>query len=220
MMLRKCPVPEPITREGCSQGTARSQAGCIFLPVAPACNMECRFCARAFDGPGMSAARSPQQAVEDISARLAQGELIRLATISGPGESLANAASYLVLRRLSWLYPELLLGIETNGLLLRDRIEQIVADGVRVVTVTINALSDETAGKIYSGILYKGRRYPIEAAAAFLLKNQWQGVMLAVDAGLQVSVRTVVVPGINEDEVPLIAERAETLGVPHETIRD
>ena len=214
MILRKCTIPAKTNREACSPETDGTMPGCIHLPVAPACNIQCRFCARTFDGAGegMSTALSPQEAVEQISSRLARREPIAKALIFGPGESLANAASYVVLRRLSWLHPELILGIETNGLLLRDRIEQIVADGVRAVSITINALSEETAKKIYSGILYKGRRYPIEAAAEFLLKNQWQGLMLAVDAGLQVSVRTIVVPGVNEEEVPLIAGKAGKLG--------
>jgi nitrogen fixation protein NifB len=156
---------------------------------------------------------TPEEAVQQVELLTGRGHQIRGVFISGPGEPLANAATYVVLRQLNWRFPDLALVLSTNGLLLRDRIEQIIADGVRSVAITVNAFKPETAKKIYSSILYKGRRYRIEDAADFLIKNQWQGLMLAADAGLQVLVNSILIPGLNEDEMALIAEKAGKLGV-------
>ena len=133
-------------------------SGCPRLPVAPASNIQCDFCSRTFDlgeelqGPSLT----PETAVEHVRSRI---ERVRSVVVSGPGAPHANAATFVVLRQLNCLFPELLLGISTNGLLLRDRLEQVVADGVRNIAITISSFWPETAKRAYSRILYKGRRY-------------------------------------------------------------
>ena len=42
-------------------------------------------------------------------------------------------------------------------------------------------------------------------AAECLLCNQWRGLRNAIDAGLIVKVNSVLIPGINDTEIPLIA---------------
>ena len=118
-----------------------------------------------------------------------------------------------MLRRIYGEYPDLTLCVSTNGLLLPDRLEQLIASGVKSLTVTINAVSPETAEKIYSWVIYQGRRYEGRAAGELLLANQWRGLENAIDAGLITKVNTVFIPGVNDHEIPLIAERAEKLGV-------
>ena len=49
-------------------------------------------------------------------------------------------------------------------------------------------------------------------AAALLLRNQFAGLEKAVSAGIEVKVNSVLVPGINDRELTLIAERARALG--------
>jgi nitrogen fixation protein NifB len=83
---------------------------------------------------------------------------------------------------------------------------------VRSLTVTINAVTPETAEKVYQWVFYHGRRYEGRAAAELLLANQWHGLEQAVSAGLVVKVNTVFIPGVNEAEIPMIAERAGKLG--------
>ena len=133
--------------------------------------------------------------------------------IAGPGDPLANPATYRVLRQINHEFPELTLCVSTNGLLLRDRLEQVLAAGVRSLTVTINAVSIKTASAVYAWVLYDGKRYEGPEAAHLLLANQWQGLFHAVRAGLVVKVNTVWIPGVNDAEIPLIAERAGSLGV-------
>jgi nitrogen fixation protein NifB len=123
-----------------------------------------------------------------------------------------NAPSYVTMRKIHWEYPDMTLCISTNGLLLTDRLEQLIASGVRSLTVTINAVTPETAEKIYSWVIYRGRRYEGREAAGLLLAKQWQGLASAIESGLIVKVNTVFIPGVNDDELPFIAEKAGRLG--------
>ena len=95
--------------------------------------------------------------------------------------------------------------MSTNGLYLSDRLDDLIKSGVRSLTITINAVMPETAEKIYSWIYYKGKRYTGRDAVECLLCNQWRGLRNAIDAGLIVKINTVLIPGINDTEIPLIA---------------
>jgi nitrogen fixation protein NifB len=105
-------------------------------------------------------------------------------------------------------YPEVILCVSTNGLYLPKRLPDIIASGVKSLTVTINSVLPETAERIYSWASYEGKRLSGMDAAECILFNQWQGLRGAVDAGLVVKVNTVLIPGVNEMEIPLIAWQA------------
>jgi nitrogen fixation protein NifB len=163
--------------------------------------------------PGItSRVLTPDEAVGRTRALIERSDRLSVVGIAGPGDPLVNAPTFVVLRHIHWEYPDLTLCISTNGLLLPDRLEQLIASGVKSLTITINAVTPETAEKIYSWVIYKGRRYEGWEAAKLLLENQWKGLEMAIDAGLIVKVNTVYVPGANDEEIPLIAERAGTLG--------
>jgi nitrogen fixation protein NifB len=203
----------------CFSEEAHHLFGRVHLPVAPACNIQCRYCVRKFDcanesRPGItSRVLTPDEAVERTKALVERSDRLSVVGIAGPGDPLANAPTYVTLRQINWEYPDLTLCISTNGLLLPDRLEQLISSGVRSLTVTINAVTSGTAEKIYSWVIYQGRRYERAAAAELLLTNQWRGLENAIDAGLITKVNTVYIPGVNDHEIPLIAERAGKLGV-------
>ncbi len=203
----------------CFSEEAHHRFGRIHLPVAPACNIQCRYCIRKFDcanesRPGItSKVLTPDEAMERVRALVERNERLTVVGIAGPGDPLANADTYRVLRRINHEFPELTLCVSTNGLLLGDRLAQVLAAGVRSLTITINAVSIKTASAVYAWVLYDGKRYEGAEAARLLLANQWQGLFHAVRAGLAVKVNTVWIPGVNDAEVPLIAERAGSLGV-------
>jgi nitrogen fixation protein NifB len=203
----------------CFSEEAHTRFGRAHLPVAPACNIQCRYCVRKFDcanesRPGItSRVLTPDEAVERTRALVERSDRLSVVGIAGPGDPLLNAPTYVTLRHIHWEYPDLTLCVSTNGLLLPDRLEQLIASGVRSVTVTINAVTPETAENVYSWVIYRGRRYEGRAAAELLLANQWRGLENAIDAGLIMKVNTVFIPGANDHEIPLIAERAGKLGV-------
>jgi nitrogen fixation protein NifB len=200
------------------------EPGFLRLRVAPGCNMQCSYCVKTpsrCQGPrtdSFTGVLTPEEAVERIAARIAGNEPLHAVELAGPGEPLANASTYVVLRKIGWLYPDVDLSVWTNGLLLPDRIGELVDAGVRSLTISINAVNPETAGRIYEWIIYRGRRYAGSAAADLLLNQQWIGLINAIEAGLAVTVYTFSIPGVNEGEVPRIGNRARELGADRVTV--
>jgi nitrogen fixation protein NifB len=195
----------------CFSKEAHYKFGRIHLPVAPTCNIQCRYCIRKYDcanesRPGItSKVLAPSEALERVRALVERNDRLSVVGIAGPGDPLANDATFETMKAIHREFPELILCVSTNGLYLSDRLEDLVKSGVRSLTITINAVMPETAEKIYSWVLYRGRRYTGRDAAECLLCNQWRGLRNAIDAGLIAKVNSVLIPGVNDGEIPLIA---------------
>jgi len=96
--------------------------------------------------------------------------------------------------------------------MLSDRVDDLARLGASAVTVPINAIRATTAEQIYSWARYRGRSCKGMEAAEAIVMNQWLGLNLAVRAGMAVKVNTVTIPGVNEEEIPLVAELAGSMG--------
>ncbi len=203
----------------CFSEEAHRKFGRIHLPVAPACNIQCKYCIRKYDcanesRPGItSKVLAPDEALERVRAIVDRNDNISVIGIAGPGDPLANDETFAVMSMVHREFPELTLCVSTNGLLLTDRIEALMKAGVRSLTVTINAVTPGVAAMVSSWISSKGQRYVGRDAARRIVSNQWRGLRNAIDAGFIVKVNTVFIPGINEAEIPLIAWGAGTMGV-------
>lgn len=204
-------------------GGDHSKAGRIHLPVAPGCNIKCGFCERKFDctnesRPGVtSRVVTPQEGLERV--RLVKthmerqgGAQLKVVGIAGPGDPLANPNTFKTFALLRETFPELTLCLSTNGLLLPKALPQIVGFGVHSLTVTINALSPETGALVYEWIHHEGRRVTGAEAATILIERQFEGVRLAVAAGLLVKINHVYIPGVNDHETLDLAVRVRGLG--------
>ncbi|TAL25454.1 MAG: nitrogenase cofactor biosynthesis protein NifB [Nitrospirae bacterium] len=195
----------------CFSEEAHHKFGRIHLPVAPACNIQCRYCIRKYDcanesRPGItSRVLKPADALDRVRAVVERNDNLTVIGIAGPGDPLANDATFESMALIHREYPDLVLCISTNGLNLTDRIEDLVRVGVRSITITINALTHFTAEKIYSWINYRGKTYRGKEAAEILTANQQRGLINAIETGFIVKVNTVYIPGINDPEIPLIA---------------
>lgn len=195
----------------CFSREAHHRFGRIHLPVAPVCNIQCRYCIRKYDcanesRPGItSKVLTPSEALERVRTLVNRNERISVIGIAGPGDPLANDTTFETLRAINSEFPELILCVSTNGLYLSDRLEDLVKAGVRSLTITINAVRPETAEKIYSWVLYRGCKYTGREAADCLLYNQWRGLRNAVEAGLIVKINSVLIPGVNDEDIPLVA---------------
>jgi nitrogen fixation protein NifB len=202
----------------CFSKEAHHKFGRIHLPVAPACNIQCKYCIRKFDcanesRPGItSRVMNPYEAMERVRAVVERNENISVVGIAGPGDPLANDATFETLHAIHKEFPELILCVSTNGLNLPERLDELMRAGVRSLTVTINAVTPVMAEKVYSWASFKGRRYRGRDAATLILNNQWRGLTNAIDAGLIVKVNTVFIPGVNDIEIPLIAWHAGERG--------
>ncbi len=207
-----------IDQHPCFSESAHHKFGRIHLPVAPACNIQCNYCIRKFDcanesRPGItSKVLSPVEALDRVRTLVERSGNLSVAGIAGPGDPLANDSTFDVMRALHREFPDLILCVSTNGLLLPDRLEELIKSGVRSLTITINAVSSETAEKVYAWINRGGKRHSAREAAEYLLSKQWKGLSNSIEAGLIVKVNTVFIPGINDAEIPLIAKSAGGLG--------
>ena len=202
----------------CFSREAHHKYGRIHLPVAPACNIQCRYCIRKYDcanesRPGVSSrVLDVDEAVERVHVAVERDERIRVAGIAGPGDPLSNDAAFEAMRAIHKKFPDLILCISTNGLLLPDKLNDLIEAGIKSLTITINAVSPETAEKIYSVVIYKNITYRGIEAANLLLKNQRLGLKMAVESGLLVKVNTIYIPEINDSEIPEIARLTGEMG--------
>ena len=202
----------------CFSKEAHHKFARIHLPVAPACNIQCRYCVRKYDcanesRPGItSKVMSPSEALDRVRVLIERNDNISVIGIAGPGDPLANDSTFETLNMMHREFPEIILCLSTNGLLLSDRLDDLIKSGVRSITITINAVMPEVAEKIYSWAYYKGKKYLGRDAAELIVKNQARGLRNVIDAGLIVKVNTVYIPGINDAEIPLIAWLAGSKG--------
>lgn len=195
----------------CFSKEAHHKFGRIHLPVAPTCNIQCRYCIRIYDcanesRPGItSKVMTAREAVERVRILMERSDRITVVGIAGPGDPLANDATFEVLSAINREFPELILCVSTNGLLLTDRLAELMKCGVKSLTITMNAVTPETAEKIYSWVYYRGKKHTGKEAAECIVCNQTRGLRNAIDAGFIVKINSVFIPGVNNTELPLIA---------------
>jgi nitrogen fixation protein NifB len=84
--------------------------------------------------------------------------------------------------------------------------------GLHSLTVTINAVDPEAGTRIYRHVIYHGIRYTGEEGARILIANQFEGLKRAAELGMTIKVNSVLVPGVNDDQIPLIACRVKKSG--------
>ncbi|MBX6423087.1 radical SAM protein [Thermosulfurimonas sp. F29] len=205
-------------RHPCFDEEAHRLVGRLHLPVAPRCNVRCAYCDRRYacvseNRPGASRrVISPEEAPAYVETVLTLEPRIEVVGVAGPGDPLANEETFEALSRVRESFPQLKFCVSTNGLLLKEKLADLVYLGVRFLTVTVNAATPETAEKVYLWVRYRGKRLSGREASEFLLSRQLEGIAAAAEAGLRVKVNTVLVPGINDVEVAEIARRVWEAG--------
>jgi len=191
----------------------------VHLPVAPRCNIHCNYCDRRVSDcyhtfrPGVSARIiNAAEAVELVRRAIESEPRIRVAGIAGPGEPLANAATFAALQAIHERFPDLILCLSTNGLLLSQHAQELAALGVKTLTVTVNSIDPIISAQIYSYVQYDHRRLQREEAAELLLRRQLQGIEAAVEAGMLVKVNTVLIPGLNDQHLVEVSSEVARRG--------
>ena len=195
--------------------------GRMHLPVAPRCNIKCGYCSRKHDcanesRPGVtSRILTPHEAllkVREVMSSEILGSVIKVIGIAGPGDPLANEETFETFRSIGEEFPHLIKCLSTNGLLLPAKIDLLNDIDLCSLTVTVNALDPEVGAKIYSHIIYNGKQYRGIEAAAILVSNQLEGIRRAAEYGMTIKVNTVLIPGVNEEQIPLIGQKIKDLG--------
>lgn len=213
--------PDVTRRHPCFDAEAHYRVGRVHLPVAPRCNIQCNFCERRtcasveMQHPGWTArVLSPAGAMDLVHSvmRSAKGRDLVLG-VAGPGDPLANPETFETFAAVHREYPGTLKCASTNGLLLEDRLGEILEAGLSAITVTVNAPESAVGSRIYSWVRYGGTTYRGEEAARLLIEKQLRGIRTAVDAGLALKANTVLIPGVNDRHVVRLARRLREAGV-------
>jgi nitrogen fixation protein NifB len=102
--------------------------------------------------------------------------------------------------------------MSTNGLLLPEKIDLLEELGLHSLTVTINAIDPAVGARIYSHINFHGMKLTGTEAASILIANQLTGLEKAAAYGMTVKVNTVLIPGVNDDQIQLVASKVKSLG--------
>lgn len=208
-----------ISEHPCFSAEAKHLYGRCHLAVAPKCNIQCNYCVRDFDcvnesRPGVaSEILKPKEALERIDKVLEKLKHIRVVGIAGPGDPLANEETFETLKLVHEKYPDTILCLSTNGLLLDEKIDLLVKYNVRNITVTLNAIDPAVGEKIYSFVEYNGVKYHGREAAEILLEHQMRGIEEAVKRRMIVKINTVYIPGINDKHIVEIAKKVGAMGV-------
>lgn len=203
----------------CFNKAANRWFDCVYLPVALRCNMKCNYCNKLEDCPNehysgvASLMLTPGDALKKVGKLVKDNSRLKTVCIAGPGESLANKETFKTLELINRSFPDLIKCISTNGLLLAEKIDELVEVGVNAVSITVNTMRIETGKNLSRWLHYHGEEYYGEAGASLLLESQLSGIQAAVTNGMAVKLNTVLIPGFNDFEITSIAMTAKRLGV-------
>lgn len=219
-MATSCEKMKKIQGHPCFGGNHHKN-GRMHLAVAPRCNIKCGYCTRRHDcanesRPGVtSRLLSPEEAiarVREVMASPITGPIIKVIGIAGPGDPLFNEETFDTFRLVDREFPQLIKCLSTNGLLLPDKMAALSEIGLHSLTVTLNALDPRIGAKIYSHVLYGGSKHVGEEGAEILVRNQLEGIRQAAELGMTIKVNTVLIPGVNDEQIPLISKKVKDLG--------
>ena len=198
-------------------GQGRAATGRIHLPVCPGCNIACRFCERSLNDtenrPGVTAkVLKPEETIPLIKKALEISPEIKVAGIAGPGDTLASENALKTFRLIDKEFPQLIKCMSTNGLLLSQRAEDIIATGIDSLTVTVNAVDPEIEAQLNDYVIWQGKKIEGVEGARILIKNQLEGIRKIAQAGITIKVNTVLVPRINGSHIEEIARTVAAAG--------
>jgi nitrogen fixation protein NifB len=155
---------------------------------------------------------SPQESVQILKRALELCPDIRVAGIAGPGDTLATDYALETFRIIGKAFPDILKCMSTNGLLLYERADEVIEARIDSLTVTVNAVDAEIEAQLNDYIIYKGEKIEGVKGAEILIENQLKGIRRIADAGITVKVNSVLVPGINDEHIEVIAQTVKNAG--------
>jgi nitrogen fixation protein NifB len=204
----------------CFNKGVHGKFGRVHLPVAPRCNIQCKFCNRQFDcvnesRPGVtSGVLSPEQAMIYLEEVFRLKKNISVVGIAGPGDPFANPDETMeTLRLVRAAYPEMMLCLATNGLNLLPYVDELARLKVSHVTVTVNAVDPAVGENVYSWVRYNKRALRSGIGASVLLEKQLAAITALKEKDMVVKVNSIILPGINDEHIPAVAEKMAELKV-------
>jgi nitrogen fixation protein NifB len=219
MLLSEEGLLELAQSHPCYDAKAHNRVGRIHLPVAPKCNIACKFCDKRISSyyhtsrPGLAyELLKPQDAVLKVKKAIESNPSIEVVGISGPGEPLYNEGTFETLKLVSENFPHLKFCVCTNGLLLPQKAGILKELNVKSLTITINAVDPKIASKVSSYSIDKGNKMEGISGSEVLISRQLEGLIIASELGFLIKINTVLIPEINLDHVKDIAYEIQKRG--------
>ena len=186
----------------------------IHLPVAPVCNVKCAFCSHSVGSschtskPGFSGQiMTPEIAVARTVEEVKKNPRLRIAAISGPGEPLANPETFETLELIRGEFSDIAFCLSTNGTMLEENVNWLRKRKVDTITVSMSTAHVNTASRIYEWARFGDDTLQGEEMGSRIVDSQLRGISKASKAGIHVKVNSILIPGINmQDIVPLACE--------------
>ncbi len=215
-------IHEKINNHPCYSEGAHQHYARIHVAVAPACNIQCNYCNRKYDcsnesRPGVTSGKlSPEEAVKKVLYIGGEIQQLSVVGIAGPGDALANPKkTFDTFRMLQEKAPDLKLCLSTNGLRIADYIDEIEKYNVDHVTVTINTVdpTGEIGSQIYPWVHWNHKKVWGAQGAKLLLEKQLEGIKALTDRGILVKANSVLIPGVNDKDLPNVAKKLKEMNV-------
>ncbi len=199
----------PVIPISSAPGYANQETGAeppiLRLPVAPIAFCRMRHAPEEKANPAMHAA--------EVIAETARYQGIAHVELDGPGDPLASmAATLATVALLKQHRPDLTIGLTTVGIGGSRHAAELAAAGVQSVTLLVETLDATTAEQLYAWIRPGKKTIPLKEGVPLLLDEQAKAVPALADAGLTVTVRTTVYPGLNAHQIVTVAETMAELG--------
>lgn len=194
----------------CTSGASPAQSGEIIdLPVAGRVFARSRFAPAGKSKPAIL----PSHALNMLEDMLSRDADITEVQVSGPGDPLADIAQTIeTLREVHKRHADLRLSIITLGYNGGQYAKTLADCGINSVTLLIDAIDPTVIGKLYLWIRPATKTVPLPQASVMLAEEQLRAIPAMVQAGITVSVKTTVYPGINDNHIQALAEAVGQLG--------
>lgn len=181
----------------------------IHLPLIKSCNIVCNYCNRSYSCPNenrpgvTSALLGTKNVLHLLNNYIKIYPDLKIVGIAGPGEALAEPeVVYNSFKIIRDNFPELKLCLSTNGFAVSENIELIKELHIDYITVTINTLNTKTASKIY-----------VTNDIEQFISKQIKAIEILKDLKVKTKINSVVIPGINVDDLVEVAQFAQKNGV-------
>ncbi len=210
---------EKVKNHPCYSEEAHHHYARMHVAVAPACNIQCHYCNRKYDcsnesRPGVVSERlTPEQAARKVLAVASEIPQMTVLGIAGPGDPLANPEkTFKTFELVTQATPDIKLCLSTNGLVLPEYVDRILALNIDHVTITINMVDPEIGAKIYPWIYVNKRRYEGVEAARILSERQLLGLEMLTERGILCKVNSVMIPGVNDHHLAEVNKAVKSRG--------
>ena len=214
------PEKYPYLHHPCYSESRRDLWARIHLPVARFCNVKCVFCDHSVGSschtskPGYaSSLMNPEEAISRTMEEVEKNPRLKIVAVSGPGEPLANEATFTTLEGIRTKNKELNFCLSTNGVLLEDTVLQLEELGVTTISVSMSAIFPETAAQVYEWALIDGERLQGQEMGETLIMKQLAGIERAIDLGFTIKVNTILIQNINMRDISSLSKQLSKSGV-------